>query len=161
MVDNVTHLKVRNNELVGCEDFFFIGGAVDGLLVERNYMHGSTLSASSHADGFQIGEFALTTGTITIRGNQILADTAGGRTGIVFATNQSQTTVRIENNFLDDWGYYTLRCNATTLCEVYHNVFAQTAAHPTLIANGDIRCNRYADGSFIAEGTNVGCPAYP
>jgi len=161
MVGDVTNLGVRNNEMKGCEDFFFVGGKVDGMKVTDNYMHGSKLTSASHADGFQIGEASTTTGTITVTGNMILADTPGGRNGIMFATNYCKATINIENNYLDAWGYYVLRCNSTSFCLVRHNVFDDSAAHPTLISNGKIVCNRYESGTLIQSGTNTGCPSYP
>ncbi|HMR04400.1 MAG TPA: right-handed parallel beta-helix repeat-containing protein [Polyangiaceae bacterium] len=165
LVQDYQDMTVNRNEITGCEDFFFVGGQVDGLNVTYNYMHTLNLTPASHADGFQIGEASATTGQITVRGNYIDPDAAGGKTDVIFATNQAKNQIVIEDNFFAIWGLKTLRCGGEAQCFVKHNVFAQgfqqmnqpgwngkllfmaaTSPNPSSFV-----CNRLEDGSLVVE----------
>lgn len=154
---------VENNEISGCQDFFYIQGDLDGVVIRNNYMHTLIGSSQAHADGFQIGEASTTTGAIHIQGNYIDPDNESiGKTDIVFGTNGSEAWVVIEDNFFEPWGNYTLRCGgAGTRCTVRNNVFSagfQGVEQHLLLANATAPaepaafcCNRYADGSLVEE----------
>ena len=187
LIDNQQSVTISKNEITGCEDFFYVNGDVDGLLVEYNYMHSLNLTPSSHADGFQIGEAATTTGAIALRGNYIDPDASGGKNDVLFATNFAENAITVEDNFFAIWGLRTLRCGGNAQCTVRTNVYAQ--AFENMIQPGfngkllffygsspkthSFECNRLADGSFVQEmeggvdrvagATHVttGCPAFP
>ncbi len=187
MIDDHTNVTVSKNELTGCEDFFFVGGTVDGLSVEYNYMHALNLTSESHADGFQIGEASQTTGTITIRGNYIDPEADGGKTDVVFATNYAENEIFISDNFFAIWGLRTLRCGGDSRCEIRTNVYEQAFEEMEQPGqNGKLlfmmssspkahvfECNRLEDGSFVPEfqdgvdrvsgATHIttGCPELP
>ena len=188
LVSNFRNLTVRYNDISGCEDFFFVGGDVDGLKVEHNYMHHLNLTSESHADGFQIGEAANTTGSIDIVGNWIGPEADGGKTDTLFATNQCNATIRLESNFFKIWGLRTLRCGGeATSCSARTNVYEQAfevmerpgVTGKLLFYMGSssgshsFECNRLQDGSFppetldfvdrVAGADHVtdGCPDWP
>ncbi len=156
---------IRNNELTGCEDFFFIGGEVGHLRVENNYMHALNLTSESHADGFQIGEAQRTTGTITIAGNYINPEADGGKTDVIFATNQTAADLVIHNNYFHVWGLRTIRCvTAEVTCDVSYNVFddafkqVETSGGKRVflqshedMAEPVFACNIYPDGTLVEE----------
>ena len=165
LVQDYQNMTVSRNEITGCEDFFFVGGKVDGLNVTYNYMHTLNLTSDAHADGFQVGEASATTGQITIRGNHIDPDATGGKTDVMFATTHAKNQIVIEDNFFAIWGLKTLRCGGDSQCLVKHNVFAQgfqqmnqpgwngkllfmmaTSAKPSSFV-----CNRLEDGSLVVE----------
>jgi hypothetical protein len=166
---NSTDVVVRRNDILGGEDFFFVSGPVDGLTVSENYMHALLLSAESHADGFQIGESAATTGTISIRGNYISADPppglADGITDILFATTNAQNTIVMEDNFFGIFGLKTLRCYGTATCTARRNVYAQgftVLNQPGAIGKllfmevqspkpAVFECNRLQNGALLSE----------
>lgn len=188
LVSNFTDLVVRFNDISGCEDFFFVGGDVDGLTVAYNYMHHLNLNSESHADGFQIGEAANTTGDITIRGNWIGPEADGGKTDTLFATNQCNANILLEDNYFKIWGLRTLRCGGeTTSCTARNSVYEQgftVLQRPgvtgkllfyfgTSSGTHTFECNRLEDGSFPpetesgvdrvagADFVTDGCPEYP
>ena len=176
--------RVAFNEASGCQDFFYIQGDLEGVEVINNYMHTLIGSSGAHADGFQIGQASAATGTIHIRGNYFDPNNEEiGKTDLVFATNSSQAHVVIEDNFIEPWGHYTLRCGGqTTACTIRNNVFSQSFAgveQRLLLVNAsapsmpaDFCCNRYADGGFVeeyfgttdlilgAEHVTEGCPPF-
>ena len=157
---------VRNNELIGCQDFFYIEGVLETLLIEDNYMHSLIGSPEAHADGFQIGQGQTCTGDITIRGNYFDPDNDTiGKTDILFATRENEAAVLMENNFFHEWGWYTLRCNGVyTPCTIRNNIYEQglktafsaegrpsAAYRHSNPAPGVFECNRYEDGDFIEQ----------
>lgn len=177
---------IRNNELRGCEDFFFIGGEVGELRVENNDMHSLNLSPESHADGFQIGEAQRTTGTIIIAGNYIDPHADGGKTDVVFATNETAADLVIHNNYFHVWGLRTIRCvTSEVTCDVSYNVFdwafeqVETSGGKRVflqshedMAEPTFACNVYPDGELVEEHDVVDrvwgtdhvvddCPAFP
>ena len=167
-VKDYRDLKIRFNDISGCEDFFFIEGDVDGLSVEHNYMHDLNLSAASHADGFQIGEFTSTTGQIRIAGNWIGPEAQGGKTDMLFATNNSNADITVESNYLKIWGLRTLRCGGQgTNCTVRTNVYEQAFESTLQLGNGKLlfyagtssgthkfECNRFESGLLMPEMKN-------
>ncbi len=165
LIDDHQKVRIANSELTGCEDFFFVNGDVDGLTVSCNVLHSLNLSPESHADGFQIGEAAATTGQIHIRGNYIDPNASGGKTDVVFATKKAATEILVENNFFKIWGLKTLRCGGSSQCAIKHNVYEQ-AFEQMLQPNKNGKllfmaatssgphsfvCNRLADGHLIME----------
>ena len=188
LVSGYQNLTVQFNDISGCEDFFFVGGDVDGLEVAYNYMHHLNLTADSHADGFQIGEASVTTGTIHIIGNWIGPEADGGKTDTLFATNECAADITLEDNFFRIWGLKTLRCGGTTTsCAVRHNVYEQgfEELEPfgpvgkllfytgTSSGTHTFECNRLEDGTFPPEVVDYvdrvdatdhvvdGCPPFP
>jgi len=166
------NLRVLRSEITGGEDFFFIGGNVDGMTVENNYMHSSIGTSEAHADGFQIGAFDDTYGTMTIRGNYIWQNNPTiGSTDIVFPSTYARPTLLVENNFFRPWGYYTLRCNkpeGPITCIARNNVYSSEfmespySDRPKMTAFDEFTCNRYQNGSFLSENTGdtSSCPAF-
>jgi hypothetical protein len=178
---------IRNNEVTGCQDFFFIEGPLDTLLVENNYMHTLIGDSGAHADGFQIGEFTTTTGLITIRGNYFDIDNDQiSKTDLLFATGGSRNNILIENNFIPRWGWYTLRNGGEySICTIRNNIYSnefisllqnqdESPSHAYRHApdnpapSGGYSCNRYENGDFIEQeyvsgDTHIttGCPSYP
>jgi len=159
-LDNYRNVVISHNNVTGCEDFFFIEGSVDGLVVEYNTLHDLTLSPESHADGFQIGEFTRTTGSIHVHGNYIDANTTvpNSLTGIVFATKNSAVNIVLENNYFAEFGAPMVRCANETGCFVRNNIFGDTIKGKKMlvyqaITSGakEFSCNRHADGSFVEE----------
>lgn len=177
--------QVRSNEIVGCEDFFFVQGDLDGVVVEDNYMHTLVGDSESHADGFQIGEASLATGAVHIRGNYIDPDNPEvGKTDIIFGTNFSEVDLLIEDNYFEPWGHYTMRCGGeATRCMIRNNVYGpafDNVEQYLLLANAqappapsEFCCNRYSNGGLVEEffeGQDLvlgaehwveGCPAMP
>ncbi len=155
--------QVHRNEIVGCEDFFFIQGDLSGVVISENYMHTLVGTPSSHADGFQIGEATFAGGHVRIRGNYIDPDNPDiGRTDIVFGTNHSEVDLLIEDNYFERWGHYTLRCGGqATRCTIRNNVFSpafEASGQHMLIANAaappapsEFCCNRYESGDLVEE----------
>jgi hypothetical protein len=174
---------VGRNEVIGCEDFFFVQGDLDGVVVADNYMHTLVGGPSSHADGFQIGEASPATGALVIRGNYIDPDNPDiGRTDIVFGTNFSRVDLLVEDNYLEPWGHYTMRCGGeATRCTIRNNVYGpgfEKVEQHLLLANStsppspsEFCCNRYAGGALVeeffegqdlvhgAEHWTIGCPS--
>jgi hypothetical protein len=175
LIEDARNLVIQYNDASGCEDFFYINGDVDGLDIAYNYMHHLNLSEESHADGFQIGQAANTTGTITIRGNWFSPDSSGGRNDILFATRQSNTSILLEDNYFAFWGWFTLRCwGESTSCTAIHNVYDTAILEAdrgyyngTSSGTHRFECNRLQGGDFPpadgVDGTvpiNDGCPAW-
>ncbi len=154
--------RVAHNEATGCQDFFFIQGDLDGLVVLNNYMHTLIGGPTAHADGFQIGEASQATGKVRIRGNYFDPDNASiGKTDLIFGTNFSEVDLLIEDNYIEPWGHYTLRCGGeATRCIIRNNIFSQAFAgveQRLLLANSstglpsEFCCNRYTDREFVEE----------
>jgi hypothetical protein len=167
MLDPVNGRIVRN-EVQGCQDAFFIDGNVEGLLIEDNYIHSLVGNELAHADGMQIGEAAVTYGTMTVRGNYWWKNNdIIGATDILFATDDSQQTVIMENNFFKPWGAYTLRCTDAAYCIARYNVYSLdylTATNrlyrgPTI---DEYYCNRLENGDFVDvnDGDDGACPPF-
>jgi hypothetical protein len=157
LIEDARNLVIQYNDASGCEDFFYINGDVDGMDITYNYMHHLNLTEESHADGFQIGQAANTTGTITIRGNWFSPDTSsGGRNDILFATRQSNGTIILEDNYFAFWGWFTLRCwGESTSCTAMHNVYDRTILEEgrgyyngTSSGTHRFECNRLEGGEF-------------
>lgn len=187
LVQDYGDLTVHRNELVGCEDFFFVGGEVDGLTVTCNYMHALNLTPDSHADGFQIGEASETTGKVLVRGNYIAPEADGGKTDTVFATNFSRVDIELRDNYFEVWGLRTIRCGGeATTCSVVNNTYEQRFEDMYLFSTGKLlymmvdspepatfECNRLADGTLPPEVVDnvdrvagadhvvTGCPDFP
>ncbi len=185
-INNATNVTIRNNEVSGGQDWNFINRSVDGFLSENNYFHTVIGDAGSHVDGYQLGEFGVTTGTLTIRGNYFVVDNAAiGKTDLLNSSGDSisnQSIVVMENNFITPFGYYTLRCHDSEACHIRNNVYAQefktafsgdpdisrAAIFTDAAPLSTHRCNRYEDGDFMEQQYVIGvthditsCPSYP
>ena len=169
MLKDPVNARILRNEIKGCQDFFFIDGNVDGLLVEDNFMHSVIGTSASHADGFQIGESADTYGTMSIRGNYIWKNNPDiGATDIVFVTDYSRHTLWVENNFFHPWGAFTLRCTDAATCIGRNNVYslefldADNLSRTSPYGFDEFTCNRYEDGAFLDSnvGDTTSCPAF-
>jgi len=153
---------VAYNEAIGCQDFFFMNGNLDGLQVKNNYMHTLVGLPAAHADGFQIGTGGASTGNIHIQGNYFDADNLGiGKTDIIFAVTNSAVEIIYEDNYIEPWGHYTHRCHGDTKCIIRNNVFSQAfdgIEQNLLLANAtrvaEFACNRYANGEFVKDSFN-------
>jgi hypothetical protein len=169
-VSGAPNAQVRYNHGVGCDDFFYMNGNLEGVNVAYNYLHTTTAVPDSHSDGFQIGTPGPAYGTFTIKGNYFDPNNPdAGETGLVFSSN-SDASVIVENNRIFPWGYYTLRSNGGEPQMVArNNVFSseEETEGVTIVLGGNwnLSCNRYEDGSFPSDsilGGNVttNCPAY-
>lgn len=176
LIDSYRDIKIRNNNLKGCEAFFFVNGALGTMVINNNYLHDMVGDISSHADGVHIGETKPTTGSLLIQGNRFSKDDPGvGATGVLFATKGARMVIEMRDNwFSHDFGRFILRCNdsgSTSHCEVHNNLWAAAAKagkRKFYIGSGVVSCNRYDDGSFIGQDrisvpiTDAGnCPAVP
>jgi len=185
-----TNVTIRNNEIIGGEDWHFMNGELDGFLSEDNYYHEVVGSASSHSDGFQIAEFEQTSGTITMRGNWFEKDNdVVSPTDLLFATgsdSSNQTTIVWENNLMYHWGRSTLQCYNSNACHILNNVYAQEFKDTWFpadsgrkaalfqsknVGTSSYHCNRYEDGTFVPlsrisqpgglDFVIAGCPSLP
>jgi hypothetical protein len=95
-----------------------------------------------------------------IQGNYFDPDNAeAGKTDLIFGTNESEVHLLIEDNYIEPWGHYTLRCGGVaTRCDVVHNVFSNAfdgEERYMLIVQSDepatFVCNRYANGALVNE----------
>jgi hypothetical protein len=156
---------IQHNEVIGCEDFFYLLGDIDGMLVKNNYMHSLVGESSSHADGFQLGTNGTTSGHVTLVGNYFDPDAPDvGQTGLVFNSDGSTVQWTIESNFIEPWGYYTLRCGAGAHCDSINNVYGAGFQDGERIDLGSVThtCDRYADGTFVTgvDNDTTDCPAF-
>ncbi len=164
MIKNYQNITINNNETTGCEDFFFVDGNIDGLVVRDNYMHSLNLVSLSHADGFQIGEFVNpTTGFVHIQGNWMHHNSPGGnnKTALIFATNFSQVDILLEDNFIPEFGFFIVRCHNQAGCNVRNNIWEQALINSstafllsTSTKTPTFSCNRYEDGNLVNEFRN-------
>ncbi len=164
---NPVNGRVQKNELKGCEDFFFIGGDVEGLVISDNYAHSVYGGPGAHSDGFQIGEFEPTYGSMSIQGNYFHKNNEEiGATDIVFATNYSTVTLIFENNYVTPWGAYTLRCRPDAYCVARNNVYSLDFLD---FGNGlnpqgfdEFYCNRLENGELLDSnyGEAGACPDF-
>jgi len=185
-VNFFTNVTIRNNEVIGGQDWHFMNSELDGFLSENNYYHTVVGSSGSHSDGYQIGEFNVTSGTLTMRGNYYDVDNESiGKTDLLFSTGSestNSTTIIWENNFMFPHGARTLRCYDSDACIIRNNVYSQefeswfpaassrSAAQfqPKNEAASAYECNRYEDGSLIEQQwingsvthVTTGCPSY-
>ena len=117
---------VRNNEITGSCDFFYVQGDLNGMEVRDNLMWKLNASSSCHTDGMQAGVNSTTTGDIVYSGNYIDKDCPScGANDILFISNSSFLNITVENNFFAPWGWYTLRNGANTSVYARYNVYRQ------------------------------------
>lgn len=186
-VENVTNLRVRNNDISGGQDWFYFTGELDDIYVENNYLHHVVGNAEAHSDGFQ-WHATSNNGSFTIRGNYMTLNNRDiGVTDALFLTDPT-ASVLFENNYLGRFGYYTIRCQGCSGdLTVRNNVFSRRlekglrASGPPIAAilyepvgrtrSGVFRCNRYENGRFVEQRyidaarplrhVTKGCPNYP
>jgi hypothetical protein len=186
-----TNIYVRNSELTGGQDLFWLGQSKDNIYIENNYLHSLVGGSDNHADGFQGAENAVVyPGNIVIRGNYFDPNNATiGKTDILFLAEPDIITM--ENNFFSNWGYYTLRClrsdydTSTEACHIRNNIYSNDFIADFVTPGGAGRavqlddidkagrssyeCNRYENGDFIEQEwisgpithETTGCPGYP
>ncbi len=149
LLDNITNVTIADNELVGGDDTVFADGNLDGLVFTRNYRHDPLGDASSHLDGFQLGEFKVTTGDIEISFNYFDEIPDGiGVTDLVFATNFSELRIVILGNYISAHGWYTLRAYNETEFEVIGNTIEAGVNRAALLNSPGphlFSCNWFTD----------------
>lgn len=153
--------SISNNDVKGCEDFFYINGNIDGLEIKNNYLHDTEGTIKAHADALQIGEIKdyLTTGKMHVQGNNFSPNTNIPMTALIFATHHSAVDILFEDNYVTPYGAHSLRCTNTTKCTIKNNVFSDEfvtqwddkilyspSSEPTVFS-----CNRYANGNFVEK----------
>jgi hypothetical protein len=186
-INNSTNITVRNNELIGGQDWVWFGKNKDDIYIENNYFHSFTGGAGAHSDGFQGAVTATVPGTIYIRGNYFDPEIGPGQGMNDLLFLQEIDVVVMENNFFETFGYYTLRCygaGPVGVCNIRNNIYSDDFV--TALPSGDspskavlynvnaggqseYSCNRYENGDFIEQewvGGSVthvttGCPSYP
>jgi hypothetical protein len=179
---------MRYNEFIQQypNDYMYIEGNLDGFLVEYNVFTGMgdpDFRSEAHFDVFQIseGSGALTTGTMTMRGNYFFNYyKRTHKTAILFGTgSDNRTDVIFESNYVDWWGsrtnWSTSGATAAYRYNIYSDEFQQVVGtrcgggqcddyqtkplccgYPNdAIVNEDpvalAECNRYEDGTFIED----------
>jgi hypothetical protein len=151
-------ITIQNNELIGCEDVIFADGDVGTMVFQNNYVNGNVGTSSAHADGAQLGENGVTTGTLLMKGNYWSKPTGVPATGVLFSTKSAALTlITVEDNWIaHDFGIIILRCNdagATSTCDVKNNVWSDLAIPDTrAFYNGTgptPACNTYENGTLI------------
>jgi hypothetical protein len=147
-------MTIRNNDIEGGHDFFYIEGRFDGLLVENNVMGplGCADGSDPHADGFQMAEIAPMSGDVIIRGNYFDPVRSCSKTAILFATGSESTNttnIVFESNRLTTWGANTLWCEDADSCVIRYNTY--DAAFEAQVGN---RCS-------CGEGGDTPCCFYP
>jgi hypothetical protein len=151
LLNNITNVRVADNELIGGDDTVFADGHLDGFVFTRNYRHDPLGDASSHLDGFQLGEFAVTTGEMEISYSYFdeIPDNIGV-TDLVFATNFSEVQISVIGNYIAEHGWYTLRAYNEATLNVRNNTI-QTGVNRIALLDSPgphyFQCNFFDDGS--------------
>lgn len=153
LFNNITDVRVADNELVGGDDTVFADGALDGFVFTRNYRHDPLGDSSSHLDGFQLGEFGVTTGAMEISYNyfdEIPEDI--GVTDLIFATNFAEVHIEVTGNYIAEHGYYTLRAYNKAQLDVRNNTI-QAGVNRAALLNSPgphhFSCNFFTDGTPV------------
>ena len=138
-----------------CLEYIFAGrfDFLDGFVFTRNYRHDPLGDSSSHLDGFQLGEFEVTTGDLQISFNYFDEIPDGiGVTDLVFATNFSEMHIDIIGNYIAEHGWYTLRAHNAATFTVTDNTVASGVNWVALLNSPGphhFACNFFDDGSPI------------
>lgn len=153
LLNDITNVVISDNELLGGDDTVFADGNLDGFVFTRNYRHDPLGDSSSHLDGFQLGEFEVTTGDFEISYNYFDEIPDGiGVTDLIFATNFSEMHIDLIGNYISEHGWYTLRAyNEATLTVVDNTV--ESGVNWVALLNSDgphhFACNFFTDGTPI------------
>ncbi len=165
LLNNITDVMIANNELIGGDDTVFADGELGSFIFTRNYRHDPLGDSSTHLDGFQLGEFEVTTGGFLISYNYFDEIPDGiGVTDLVFATNHSEMHIDIIGNYISEHGWYTLRAYNEATLTVAGNTIASSVNWVALLNSPGphhFACNFFTDGSpitaaHIAGGDNPG-----
>jgi hypothetical protein len=165
LLNDITDVTIANNELLGGDDTVFADGELGDLIFTRNYRHDPLGDSTTHLDGFQLGEFEVTTGGILISFNYFDEIPDGiGVTDLVFATNHSEMHISVIGNYISEHGWYTLRAYNEATLTVLGNTFASSVNWVALLNSPGphhFGCNFFTDGSpvtaaNIAGGDNPG-----
>ena len=153
LLNGIRDVTIADNELVGGDDTVFADGDLDGFVFTRNYRRDPLGDSSSHLDGFQLGEFAVTTGDFEISFNYFGEIPDGiGVTDLIFATNHSEMHIDVIGNYISEHGWYTLRVYNQATLTVVNNTIA-TSVNWVALFNSDgphhFACNHFTDGSPI------------
>ncbi|MDJ0925785.1 MAG: S-layer homology domain-containing protein [Acidimicrobiia bacterium] len=164
LFNNITDVRIADNELIGGDDTVFADGNLDGFVFTRNFRHDPLGDESSHLDGFQLGEFGVTTGEMEISYNYFdeIPDNIGV-TDLVFATNFAEVHVDVTGNYIAEHGWYTLRAYNTATLDVRNNTIEAGVNRVALLNSPGphhFACNFFTDGSpvtsaDVAGGTGV------
>ena len=164
LLNGIRNVTISDNELAGGDDTVFADGDLDGFIFTRNYRRDPLGDSSSHLDGFQIGEFDVTTGDMEISYNYFGEIPDGiGVTDLIFATNFSDVHIDVIGNYISEHGWYTLRAyNKATLNVQDNTIDADVPWVALLDSSGPhyFACNFFDDGSpvttdHIAGGGNA------
>jgi hypothetical protein len=160
LLNNATDVTIADNELVGGDDTVFADGNLDGFVFTRNYRHDPLGDSSTHLDGFQLGEFATTTGDMEISYNYFDEIPDGiGVTDLIFATNFSEMHIDVVGNYISQHGWYTLRAyNEATLSVVDNTIESGVNWVALLNSSGPhhFACNYFTDGSPVTASDIAG-----
>lgn len=160
LFNNATNVTVADNELLGGDDTVFADGALDGFVFTRNYRHDPLGDSSSHLDGFQLGEFDVTTGDLEISYNYFDEIPNGiGVTDLIFATNDAEVHIDVTGNYIAEHGWYTLRAyNEATLSVVDNTIEAGVNWVALLNSPGPhhFACNYFTDGTPVTAADIAG-----
>lgn len=153
LFNNITNVRIADNELVGGDDTVFADGNLDGFVFTRNYRHDPLGDASSHLDGFQLGEFGVTTGDMEISYNYFdeIPDNIGV-TDLVFATNFAEVNIAVTGNYIAEHGWYTLRAYNKARLDVRNNTIQAGVNRVALLDSPGphfFACNFFDDGSPV------------
>jgi hypothetical protein len=153
LLNGIRNVTIADNELVGGDDTVFADGDLDGFVFTRNYRRDPLGNSSSHLDGFQIGEFAVTAGDMEISYNYFGEIPDGiGVTDLIFATNFSEVHIDVIGNYISEHGWYTLRAyNRATLNVQDNTIDADVPWVALLDSSGPhyFACNFFDDGTPI------------
>lgn len=153
LLNNITDVTIADNDLVGGDDTVFADGELDGFVFTRNYRHDPLGDSSSHLDGFQLGEFGVTTGNFEISHNYFDEIPDGiGVTDLIFATNFSEMHIDVIGNYISAHGWYTLRAyNLAELTVIDNTIEAGVNRAALLNSPGPhhFACNFFTDGAPV------------
>lgn len=153
LFNNITDVRIADNELLGGDDTVFADGNLDGFVFTRNYRHDPLGDESSHLDGFQLGEFGVTTGKMEISYNYFdeIPDNIGV-TDLVFATNFAEVEIAVTGNYIAEHGWYTLRAYHQATLDVRNNTIEAGVNRVALLDSPGphfFACNFFDDGSPV------------
>lgn len=159
-INDITNVTIADNELVGGDDTVFADGELDGFTFTRNYRHDPLGDSSTHLDGFQLGEFEVTTGELEISYNYFGEIPDGiGVTDLIFATNDSEMHINVIGNYIAAHGWYTLRAyNLAELTVINNTIEAGVNWAALLNSPGPhhFACNFFTDGAPVLPANIAG-----
>jgi hypothetical protein len=160
LLNGITNVTIADNELIGGDDTVFADGNLDGFVFTRNYRHDPLGDETTHLDGFQLGEFEVTTGDFEISYNYFDEIPDGiGVTDLVFATNFSGMHIDIVGNYISEHGWYTLRAYNEATFTVEDNTIDAGVPWAALLESPGphhFACNYFTDGSPITAANIAG-----